>query len=66
MNSKILIVLALLISPAMFVQKTFAQDRFKPKTVFLIRHAEKEDVWFGIKWPFPQHGCALGIVDFNS
>jgi broad specificity phosphatase PhoE len=28
---------------ALLVQQAFAQDDFKPKTVFLIRHAEKED-----------------------
>jgi broad specificity phosphatase PhoE len=41
MNRKTLILLALLIC-AVFFQQTFAQDDFKPKTVFLVRHAEKE------------------------
>ena len=42
MNRRKLILLALLI-PVMFSQPAFAQDEFKPKTVFLVRHAEKED-----------------------
>jgi phosphohistidine phosphatase SixA len=42
MNRKTPILLALLICAALF-QQVFAQDDFKPKTVFLIRHAEKED-----------------------
>src|SRR5215216_5812482 len=40
MKPKTLTLIALLIS-ALFVP-AFAQDDFKPKTVFLIRHAEKE------------------------
>lgn len=42
MNRKTLTLLAILIC-VMFSQLAFAQDEFKPKTVFLIRHAEKED-----------------------
>ena len=42
MNRKTTILLTLLIG-AVFFQQAFAQDDFKPKTVFLIRHAEKED-----------------------
>lgn len=42
MNKKNLTLLALLFA-AVFSQLAFAQDEFKPKTVFLIRHAEKED-----------------------
>ena len=43
MNRKILTLIALLICAGVFSQLTTAQDDFKPKTVFLIRHAEKED-----------------------
>jgi len=39
---KLPILLTLLVC-AVFFQQAFAQDDFKPKTVFLIRHAEKED-----------------------
>ncbi len=42
MNTKILAIMALLIC-AVFFQQALAQDDFKPKTVFLIRHAERED-----------------------
>ena len=42
MNTKTLTLIALLIS-AVFLQPVFAQDDFKPKTVFLIRHAEREE-----------------------
>ena len=42
MNKKLLVLLALLVCAALF-QQAFAQDDFRPKTVFLIRHAEKED-----------------------
>ena len=42
MNKKLLVLLALLACAALF-QQAFAQDDFRPKTVFLIRHAEKED-----------------------
>jgi len=41
MNRKTLTLIALLIC-AVFFQQAFAQDDFKPKTVFLVRHAEKE------------------------
>lgn len=41
-NRRILIFFALLVCAAL-TQQAFAQDDFKPKTVFLIRHAEKED-----------------------
>lgn len=37
MTTKILVLIALLVSPV------FAQEEFKPKTVYLIRHAEKEE-----------------------
>ena len=39
MHKKILVLIALLLC----VVTALAQDDFKPKTVFLIRHAEKED-----------------------
>jgi broad specificity phosphatase PhoE len=42
MNRKFLVVLALLVCASLF-QQALAQDDFKPKTVFLIRHAERED-----------------------
>lgn len=42
MKRKPLLLLALFIC-AVSSQQAFAQDDFKPKTVFLIRHAEKED-----------------------
>jgi hypothetical protein len=42
MNRRILILFPMLVC-ALLVQQAFAQDDFKPKTVFLIRHAEKED-----------------------
>jgi phosphohistidine phosphatase SixA len=42
-NSKILILIAVLISPLVFFQSACAQADFKPTTVFLVRHAEKED-----------------------
>jgi len=41
-NRRILILFPLLICAAL-VQQAFAQNEFKPKTIFLIRHAEKED-----------------------
>ena len=41
-NRRILILFSLLVCATLF-QQAFAQDDFKPKTVFLIRHAEKED-----------------------
>lgn len=42
MTQKKIILLALLIA-AVLSQPSFAQDEFKPKTVFLLRHAEKGD-----------------------
>src|SRR5215204_1286522 len=42
MKLKLSILITLLIAAVLF-QPTFAQDDFKPKTVFLIRHAERED-----------------------
>jgi phosphohistidine phosphatase SixA len=43
MKVKPLTLIALLILPVLFSQTGFAQDEFKPKTVYLVRHAEKED-----------------------
>ena len=43
MNRKSLILVTLLISLAVFCQTAVAQEEFKPITVFVIRHAEKED-----------------------
>jgi phosphohistidine phosphatase SixA len=43
MKLKTLTLIALLILPVLFSQTGFAQDEFKPKTVYLVRHAEKED-----------------------
>lgn len=43
MIKKSLFLIALLVSAAMLSFPSFAQDDFKPQTVFLIRHAEKED-----------------------
>jgi phosphohistidine phosphatase SixA len=43
MKQKTLILLALLISATIFSFPSIAQDDFKPQTVFLIRHAEKEN-----------------------
>ena len=43
MPKKTPILIALLFSLAIFSQVTFAQDAFKSQTVFLIRHAERED-----------------------
>jgi broad specificity phosphatase PhoE len=43
MKQRTLILLALLISATMLSFPSFAQDDFKPQTVFLIRHAEKEN-----------------------
>ncbi len=42
MNKKSLTLIALIFL-AVFSQSAFSQDDFKPKTVFLIRHAERED-----------------------
>ena len=42
-NPKILLLLAVFISPLVFFQPALAQEDFKPVTVFLVRHAEKED-----------------------
>jgi broad specificity phosphatase PhoE len=41
-NRRSLILFSLFVCAALF-QQAFAQNDFKPKTVFLIRHAEKED-----------------------
>jgi broad specificity phosphatase PhoE len=41
-NRRSLILFSLFVCAALF-QPAFAQNDFKPKTVFLIRHAEKED-----------------------
>lgn len=43
MKQKPLILIALLISATMLSFPSFAQDDFKPQTVFLIRHAEREN-----------------------
>jgi phosphohistidine phosphatase SixA len=43
MTRRYLTLIALIISVAVFCQTTLAQDEFKPTTVFLVRHAEKED-----------------------
>jgi phosphohistidine phosphatase SixA len=43
MKAKRLIVVSLMFAVAMFCQPALAQDEFKPITVFLIRHAERED-----------------------
>src|SRR5512145_1033033 len=43
MTKKTPILITLLFSLAIFSQVTFAQDDFKSQTVFLIRHAERED-----------------------
>jgi phosphohistidine phosphatase SixA len=43
MKLKTLTLIALLILPVLFFQTGFAQDEFKPKIVYLVRHAEKED-----------------------
>ena len=40
---KALILVATILFTATFAQPAFAQDDFKPQTVFLVRHAEKED-----------------------
>ncbi len=40
---KKLTLIARLIFPVLFLQTGFAQDDFKPTTVYLVRHAEKED-----------------------
>ena len=42
-KTKILLLIALLISPLVFFEPACAQADFKPTTVFLVRHAEKED-----------------------
>jgi broad specificity phosphatase PhoE len=42
MNRKSLILIASLIFAAVFLQPALAKDEFKPKTVFLVRHAERE------------------------
>ena len=43
MKAKTLFVSALLLLVAVFSQAAVAQEEFKPITVFLIRHAERED-----------------------
>ena len=43
MKMKIIILSALVLSLAVFSQAAVAQEEFKPITVFLIRHAERED-----------------------
>src|SRR5687768_18556181 len=43
MNRKSLILVTLLIAFAVFCQTAIAQEEFKPITVFVVRHAEKED-----------------------
>ena len=40
---KTLIVVSIVFAMAMFCQPAVAQDDFKPITVFLIRHAEREE-----------------------
>ena len=40
---KVLVLFALLISSLVLFQPALAQEEFKPITVFLVRHAEKED-----------------------
>ena len=42
MKQKSLVLVALVISLAVFCQTALAQEEFKPITVFLVRHAEKE------------------------
>ena len=42
MNRKSLVLVALLISLAVFCQTAIAQEEFKPIVVFVVRHAEKE------------------------
>ncbi len=43
MKTKTIIVSALLLIFAVFCQTVVAQEEFKPITVFLVRHAERED-----------------------
>lgn len=43
MNRKTLILSAIVLSFAVFCQTAIAQEEFKPITVFVVRHAEKED-----------------------
>ena len=43
MMRRTIFLFALLIPAAMLCVPSFAQDEFKPQTIFLIRHAEKED-----------------------
>ena len=42
-NLRILVLVAALIWPLALFQQASAQEEFKPITVFLVRHAEKED-----------------------
>ena len=42
MKRKVISLIVLVIALAIFCQTAFAQDDFKPTTVFLVRHAEKE------------------------
>lgn len=43
MNTRLLTLIALIISLAVCCQTAFAQEDFKPTTVFLVRHGERED-----------------------
>jgi phosphohistidine phosphatase SixA len=43
MKRRSLVLFTLLVSLAVFCQTALAQEEFKPITVFLVRHAEKED-----------------------
>ena len=43
MKRKNLLLIAIVICVGMFAQQAIAQDDFKSKTVFLIRHAEREE-----------------------
>ncbi len=42
MKRNLLLLIVLLVLPALFAQRAIAQEEFKPTTVFLVRHAEKE------------------------
>ena len=44
MKRRTLILFAVLICPLVFFSQASAQEDFKPTTVFLVRHAEKEEV----------------------
>jgi phosphohistidine phosphatase SixA len=43
MKTKLVLLIAVLISPLVLFQPVLAQEDFKPITVFLVRHAERED-----------------------